>query len=268
MKKGELKVLRAYKFTILVRQNNEFFKLFKIIFNNNKRGGFSIIVSFPYFLKKNGILSKLMFPANTHQVAKLSLEESGSLSSHLVKYSHWEDGKTHFSQEGKVFTSIRNNSVPLNVEAGHIFSIQLQGMEDFEKKPNLIKKNSIKDIEIDYALQNPAEALKFTGWWLTSEGMVQNIKIGGPQMQIRLKNGEYKQGFALMPANPKYNNCFLFLSAEIMSTLDKTTGSVLSFIGGFEKNKKFSEDTSFLSFIYPVSDFESMKNKMPSIDFS
>ncbi|NMB74335.1 MAG: hypothetical protein GYA21_04310 [Myxococcales bacterium] len=51
-----------------------------------------------------------------------------------VKYSHHPDGRAHFSQHGKVKTSIINpDSMRLDdPSGGHLFTLRVQGLFDFE----------------------------------------------------------------------------------------------------------------------------------------
>lgn len=263
-----IKTLKAQKFSVLAKLKGEFYKLFQIIFNKNKANQFSIIVSFPYFKENKGILSKLTHSANSSTPQNLSLQESGSLSSYLVKYSHWEDGNTHFSQDGKVYTTIKNKSIALDKVANHIFTIQLQGLSGFEKKDNLIKKQTKKNTEIDFDIKNQDNmTLKFTGWWFDMNEIDKSTIPGGPELIYRMQENEIKRGLALSPTYPKYPSLFLFLSAELKPLLNKDDKTLLTFIGGFDKTKRIDEDASFLSFIYPTSDFEQLKSQLPSIDY-
>jgi hypothetical protein len=51
-----------------------------------------------------------------------------------VKYSHHPDGRAHFSQHGKVKTSIINPDSMLldDPRGGHLFTLRVQGLDDFE----------------------------------------------------------------------------------------------------------------------------------------
>ncbi len=268
MTKGELKVIRSNEISVLAKTNEQFSELFKIIFYKNSHNKSALFITFPYFNLNNGIVSKLVFPGGKKSVDALSLEETGSLTTHMVKYSHWEDGNTHFSQDGKVYSKIRNLSTPLNEAAGHIFTIQLQGLSGFSKRHDLSKRLSRNKTDIDFTINSTFDALKFSGWWFDTAGMVQNVQLGGPQMQIRLKDGTLKQGFALGPDDPIYPEAFLFLSCEIIPKLNMTDETLLTFIGGFDKTARLEDDATFLSFIYPVTNYEELLKKLPTIDLS
>lgn len=268
IQQGEMIVHRAKKFNILALKENKFFELFKIRFYSNAQNQFAIFVLFPHFSKSKGILSKLVMPANQKKVKRLSLVPSGNLTTHLVKYSHWEDGNTHFSQDNKIVTSVRNLSSPLTSEVGHIFTVQLQGLEGYHIRPNLQKRKDDKITDLDFDIKDENTCLKFTGWWFDSTYITQNMKKGGPVIQIKMPDGTYKRGFAIAPPQEmKYPKYFLFLSGEIIPILSKRQKNLLTFIGGFDKPKPLTEDFHFLSFIYPVWGFNRLLQKLPNIDF-
>ena len=66
------------------------------------------------------------------QERKIPRDEYGDptyrITSHLVKYSHHVDGRAHFSQGGKILTAIKRQSMALDKQYGHIFSLLVQGL--------------------------------------------------------------------------------------------------------------------------------------------
>lgn len=266
--KGELIVHRSKKFNVLANKAGTLYELFKLIFYKNSKNQFAILITFPYLKQGNGILSKLRFPAGKKYIKRLSLVPSGSLTTHLVKYSHWQDGNVHFSQDRKIVTTFKNTSFPLNGDPGHLFSIQLQGLEGFTTRNTAVKRNSQKEIDLDATINKDLEALKFTGWWFNSKKINQNMKKGGPIVQIKMDDSTYKVGFAIAPYPfdilPDH---FLFLSVEKIPLLTKTQKSILSFIGGFDPHNDISKDLNFLALIYPASNFKRLINKIPLIDY-
>src|SRR4051812_32816480 len=88
-----------------------------------------IFVHFPYHPDVEGIVSRVHVPPGgegTH-----SLEPGGAITSHKVKYSHHISGNAHFSQDGKVRTSVRGSAAELSADGGHIFSLDVQGLSSF-----------------------------------------------------------------------------------------------------------------------------------------
>jgi hypothetical protein len=57
-----------------------------------------------------------------------------------VKYAHHRDGEAHFSQTGRVYTHVRKRSVPLNEQIGHLWTIQLQGLNGFRSEFQAVNK--------------------------------------------------------------------------------------------------------------------------------
>jgi cytoplasmic iron level regulating protein YaaA (DUF328/UPF0246 family) len=271
MRKGTLNVLRAEKFNVLVKNKGEYFRVFNLTFHTNKKGQFGIFVSFPYLKNSKGLISRVTFPANKKTAKKISLLPEGKLVTSLVKYSHWEDGNTHFSQTGKSITTLRNLSNPLSNTADHLFTVMIQNLKGYTKRDK--KKSNNREIDIDFDLRDKdMDALKFTGWWYENININQNMETGGPIIQMKMGDGKYKIGFAVStPNNPKYSNFFLFLACEEHPALTKRKGIHLSFIGGFDQKavaNDLTKDMHFLSFIYPAFGYNRLLSKIQNIDFA
>jgi hypothetical protein len=116
--------IRAERVVCAVRAGQLRVKAFQVVFH--KDGSF--FISFPYFRHRTGILSISSIPANGLRESQVNLEHGGKVTSHLVKYSHHVDGRAHFSQDGKVFTAIKRQSISLDNQHGHIFSLLIQGL--------------------------------------------------------------------------------------------------------------------------------------------
>jgi hypothetical protein len=58
----------------------------------------------------------------------VNIECGGKVTSHLVKYSHHPDGRAHFSQDGKILTAIKRQSIALDRQNGHMFTLYIQGL--------------------------------------------------------------------------------------------------------------------------------------------
>lgn len=272
MKKGTLNPIRSKRFNVLVKHKDVSYMLFNLKFHTNSDGKFAMFVNFPYFSNNQGILSKITFPKNRRKVEKMSLVPTGKLASHYVKYSHWEDGNSHFSQDGKVLSIVRNESNPLNATAGHVFTIMLQNIGGFVHQKLYVKKSSQNEVDIDFEFKDVIpDSMKLTGWWIEAKNTNQSLKEGGPQAQIKMSNGEYKTGFILSPPDgSKFNQYFLFLSCEAIDRISKRNGTALTFIGGFQKgiaSNDLSSDLSFLTFIYPAYGYNRLLQRIENIDF-
>lgn len=103
----------------------------------------TIMVHLPYYKHADGLLSIATMPAGNGTPLQVSLEDAGKVTSHRVKYSHHIDGRAHFSQDGKILTKIKKQSVPLATLSGHVFTAQAQGLQDFEPvSPSDTKRKS------------------------------------------------------------------------------------------------------------------------------
>lgn len=72
----------------------------------------------------------------------LSLIDGGKVTSHKVKYSHHPDGRTHFSQDGKIFTKVIKSSASFDEVDGHLFTVQFQDFANVMRQSRLRPINS------------------------------------------------------------------------------------------------------------------------------
>ena len=258
-------------FIVSAKKDGIAYKIFRIRFHYNKKGQASTIVSLPYFEKSQGLLSRATFPANTRKVDKLSLKIGGKTTSHIVKFSHWIDGNTHFSQDGKILTSIRNLSNPLTISIGHIFTVQTQGLAGFKLKEDAKKKNT-KEIDLDVTLEDEIKSIKFTGWWYDSNVVHDSGNHYGNPYIFKKADGAKEIAFALQaPKDSPMSDKILFLSISPMPLLTKEKGSHLLFIGGFDTKEIFNDitkDFHFLAALYPARNYKKLLKEIGTIDLN
>ncbi|EKE13629.1 MAG: hypothetical protein ACD_12C00887G0011 [uncultured bacterium] len=262
---------QSKRFTISVKHKDVFYKVLNLVFYQNKNTNKeSIIISFPYHSNSKGLLSSITFPRNKKTVKKLSFIPGGKVTSHKIKYSYWEDGNTHFSQDGKIYT-FKNKylSDTLDNSIGHIFTIQFKGLKGFKIKED-IKKYTTKEIDLDIDLQNEAEdSIKITGWWY-------NSLVVHPQREEFKKVYILKQdeGFSSLcfpleaPVGSQLSGKILFLCVR-KEFMTKEKGTHLLFIGGFDKkiiSNNINNDLHFLGMLYPARNYNDLKNKIGSVD--
>ncbi len=255
-------------FIVSIINNGISYKVFRIHFHHNSKGEASIILSLPYFDKTKGILSRVTFPANTRKVNKLSMKIGGKTTSNAVKFSHWMDGNSHFSQDGKILTTIRNFSNPLISSVGHLFTIQVQGLKGFKLKKD-IKKKTIKEIDLDVSLKEEIKSIKFTAWWYDASVAHDSDRHFGNPYYFKKDNGVIERAFALQaPQGHPMSDKILFLSISPMPLLSKQKGSHLFFIGGFDPKKVFNDitkDFHFLAALYPARNYKKLLKDIGSI---
>lgn len=230
----------------------------------------SLYVNCPYFRETNGILASGIIPGNGQQNFNVDLKDGGRVSSHLVKYSHHPDGRAHFSQAGKVYTSIKKQSVPLTEHSGHIFTVTVQGVEGMEAARSSDKGVGERRAYLDFP-EESSIAIKFVGRWysvgaLRTDKPLQSV---GPQVPCVLPNEEQRNGVLLASPDPNGHHVLL-LSVEPIRPLTPTGESRMLFFGGFDGSEIMNDvnrDGGFLAFMYPADDLDGLKRTLGSVDF-
>ena len=264
----------AHRFIIIYEVGGIAFKLFQIMFS--KKDG-SLHVNFPYYKHQTGLVTLVRFVGEPDSV---NLGKGGKVTSHRVKYSHHVDGRAHFSQDGRVRSSMRKMAVPLKNLKGQVFTIQLQGLDDFAKWDQKIKSgpNAPTYVRLDGGPERPP-ALKFIGWWHPMSEIVppEPTATVGPivtyQINDKLHGARLATGVLLVPLPESPNQgAALVLTCEMRPQITESGPSILSFMGGFDAPEivnDLSQETSFLSLIYPVPEdkYLNLSERIGSIDF-
>jgi len=264
--------LRVDRCVFTVEVNSKCYKMLQILFGKDG----SLYVNFPYFKHKEGLTSLVTVPANISYPTHVELNPGGKATTHLVKYSHHPDGTAHFSQDGRVRSTVRKKSVPLTEVDDHLFTIKLQGLDGFETvKPNETKNRSTKRKIVNLRFHGiQPQAFKITGWWSSRANLVGKIQIGAtsPIYQCWSRDGKHR-GLGVLLANPsKIDNeeFFLMLSFVPIPKFDKQRSASLNFLGGFDHTEiinDLSKETTFLSFTYPVTEIDELAKNIGTIDF-
>lgn len=235
----------------------------------------SLFVSVPYFRYRTGILAAATIPANGENTSHVDLREGGKVASHLVKYSHHADGRAHFSQDGKVSTVVRRQSIPLDAYRGHIFSVIIQGLEEFKLADDAkdVAAGSSKRTTLTFPFEESPEpdAVKFVGYWydvstLPLGGQMQSSVVG-PNLTALNFEGKPQNGFLI---GSPYGNArhVLYISCQQIPRLSPDA-ALLHFYGGFDA-REIMDDTAreagFLAFLYPASDAEELKKTLGTVD--
>jgi len=255
--------IRAERVVCTIRAGQLRVKAFQIIFH--KDGSF--FISFPYFRHRTGLLSISSIPANGSRESQVNLEYGGKVTSHLVKYSHHVGGRAHFSQDGKIFTAIKRQSIALDKQHGHIFSLLIQGLNALD--PATDELQSTKRAAIEFAMETP-KAIKFVGRWFD----VNTMRFSNPTPTIGPvvpgldpDGNRTDQIFTASPyANARH---VLAISCIPIPTLGPEPEIVL-FYGGFSSPDIMTDpgrEAGFLAFMYPVVEPEKLRERLGSVDF-
>ncbi len=129
VQEGRLRFIAAPKAVVCVSTSLAHYKLCQIVFS--RRDG-SLFVTFPYFKRSEGIVSRVTIPPGSKPPYTMNLTEHGRTTSHLVKFSHHPDGQALFSQDGRVRTEIRRASFPLATTIGQLFDLHAFWLSGFE----------------------------------------------------------------------------------------------------------------------------------------
>ena len=230
----------------------------------------SLFVNFPYCRNRIGLLSSSAIPANGSQETEVNLESGGKIASHLAKYSHHRDGRAHFSQDGKIFTAIKRQSVALDIQSGHIFSLYIQGLnalDQVDESKDLVPspKRALVNFEV-----KPSEAVKIVGRWydVTSLDIHTSEDTVGPAIPTTDGDGVWRNGRLISSPHPNETHVLVLTCHEIGSF--GTPAEVFQFCGGFDPPEIMTDPTKeagFLMFTYPVVGAEELRKRVGSVDY-
>jgi hypothetical protein len=162
-----LSVLRKEKFVVGVEAPSGHFKLFQILCG---RDG-SLFVPFPYYEHSTAQLIEHTLRAG--QVPS-SVNVCGPVTLHHVKYTHHLDGEAHFSQHGKILTKIRKLANPIQGYGGHLFTVRLQGLPDFERVTDRDRRKTDRML-VSLAMPSEPASLKLVAFLYSKSAFVRGI---------------------------------------------------------------------------------------------
>lgn len=245
-----------------------------LAFQINFRPDGSVFVNFPYFRHRSGILAAATIPANGLHTSEINLQKSGKATSHLVKYSHHSDGRVHFSQDGPVFTEIIRQSIPLAQYRGHLFTVIVQGCRGFQTahraKDKAPPTSTRTNLTFAFDSSPNSNAIKFVGYWYDLKDFPLDQarpNTVGPNFTAKTPSGEQHNGFLIgNPAGDGRHVLFLYCyQIPRVSSEDE----ILHFYGGFDSRETMDnvfQEAGFLTFIYPITDFDDLKKTIGTVD--
>jgi hypothetical protein len=191
---------------------------------------------------------------------------------HHVKYTHHLDGETHFSQDGKILTRVRRRADALPVYGGHLFTIQLQGLFDFQQmNDGDLRKAGRKVV----CLRLPSEpaSLKLVAHLYSAAEVVRRTVLQedtGPWIRVIRDQKEYAAVLLAAGDSADATARILSLSFEEIPTVFHDQPSGFCFIGGFDAPKTaydHDQDTSFLVLLSPAGgDLSEIVRQFGSVD--
>jgi hypothetical protein len=261
-----LKVLKSEKFVIAVETPFGQFKLFQIVCQKDG----SILVPFPYYKCSSAQLTERTLKGGLKYPSDLNV--AGPLTTHHVKYTHHMDGEAHFSQDGKILTRVRRRATSLQACRGHLFTVQLQGLTDFEQvKDRDFNKKGRQLVCMRFAAE--PTSLKLVANLYPAAELLQRSVLGedaGPWIRVIRDQKEFGAAILAVVDSTDALGCFLTLSFEEIPAVFANQPSGFCFIGGFDAPEKafdHNEDTSFLVLLSPPgSDSSEMVKQFGSLD--
>lgn len=263
---GNIEAIRSERIVCVVKDVGLRVKAFQIVFGTDR----SLFITFPYFRHRTGILSSSSIPATGTRESQVNLEQGGKVTSHLVKYSHHTDGRAHFSQTGKIITAIKRQSIALDKQHGHMFSLLIQGLSGLDAAhPTKDALTSIERAIVEFAIDTP-EAIKIVGRWFD----VNRVPCSNPAKTIGpLITGVDPDGIqrnAILVASPKADaRNVLAITCEHIPRLGPDP-EMFMFYGGFDPVEILNDtnrEAGFLAFLYPIPDADKLRERLGSVDY-
>jgi hypothetical protein len=201
----------------------------------------SLVIHFPYFKHRTGLLSVVTAPPM--RTAEVSLAPGGKCTSHLVKYTHHVDGEAHFSQDKKVVTLVRRRAVPIHSLRGHIFTVEAQGLNAFDPATRTkdLSDPTSRRANILMGMDNQGhEAIKIVGMVYRSDQL--RIYGDAPDQYgpiIPIKNDDYglMQGVTISNPHDNSDRTLLVLFSRTMPSLNNSGIPIMRFTGGFDPDE-------------------------------
>lgn len=231
----------------------------------------AVFVQVPYFRGSGGLVARFSSRVAAGQTATLRFGELGKTTSHPVKYSHPPDGNAHFSQDGKVLSEVRKESLRLDSDSGHLFELHAFGLAGFtELAPG---KERAGRLYLPFGVKEPVGGVAVVGEWLRRSRLVQLAEQRGeplgPLADIpRRRDGELFRACLIGRPNVKGEQEYLLgLSVTPLAQLPSLSEPVLLFLGGWDRKASPNGATEFLAFTYPCENIEEFARRLGTIDY-
>lgn len=237
-----------------------------------KRG--DIFAQAPYFRPSDGILGAFTVDVNDALGSTIRPNETGITTSRKVKYSHPIDGSAHFSQDGKVFTRVRRQSLRLDAQHGHLFEFHLYGLDAFDTiEPGQEKRARLY---LPFTTTEPVEAVCVSASWVSKDwlrGIAQ--RRGEPIQPVsvlpRKRDGAPYVAYLIgHPYEELQSHSLLAVNLHPVRVPRGLNGSMFIMMGGWDPQHdlvKPGDRMGLLAMSYPCENIEELKGRLGSIDY-
>jgi hypothetical protein len=260
-----LRVLTGDRYVIGVRCGPDLVrKLFQIVPATDG----SLYVSFPYSPFERGRVGILTLPKGPDQWV---LVEDFPLTTHHVKYAHHPRGLAHFSQSGRVKSTVRKFSVPFGEISGHIFTVSFQGIDRYKCVDFSSEGKRHRGI-VAFPFQDN-RAYKFVAR-IYSESELAKMTMGRGSalwLQTVTADGTVAPAitFEIKFRSPEGRR-YLLLSFKTVEKIPPNEEECVLFLGGFDPPAialDRSRDTRALMFLFPENDrSEDLLRRVGTVD--
>jgi hypothetical protein len=233
VKEGQVRLYRAPRAVVVVGSLAARFQILDVMFSKDG----SLMVLFPHLDLAPGIVSHAKIPAVPPFT--VHLEPAGRVTGHVVKYSHHQSGKAHFSLSAKTTSEVGRASIPLSEENVLIFRVHVYFPNGFaEWKAD----KQAKDRVYFPTLFNPnlPTAITIQASWRRKQFLVDRLdrKEGelGPIAKVFDKTeNRLSQLFLLgQPQDSPYPDHVLAIEVVETKPLAAISSPSLIFIGGLD----------------------------------
>lgn len=243
--------LSSSRYVIGVETPGGRYKLFQIICRKDG----SLFVPFPYY--KHASAQLIEGTLKAHESYANGLTVSGPVAMNRVKYAHHLDGEAHFSQDGHVRTVVRKRANSLQNHGGHLFTVQLQGLQDFSKLSDLdLRKRGRIHVSLRY--KREPTSIKIVAHLYSMEQFKARIKVISSNSSAWFRlcvEGKILPAVLLATRQSIFQ--LLTLSFEEIPAVSPKTPSIFTFLGGFDNPAlalDHSRDCTFLMLISPAGE--------------
>ncbi len=243
----------------------------------------SIYFILHYFSKHQGIVSRIELDPAASGRQILDLKKGGRATAQRVKFSHHPSGEALFSLSKRVRSEIRRQSWPLAGSIGHLLQICAFGLEDFRHVGKAICGPSKLYLYFDFGAQEP-DSVVIDIQWRRKTDVLKNVSpadgaltVGPAPRAIERSTGRSTRFYLVgQPKDLPLTDHLLLI--ECYET-DRPTGlsdSALIVMGGWDaheinppgRQRRDFPHSGLLSCMYPVKDFEALKDEIGTIDLA
>ena len=252
--RDESPVPRAERHLLLADLDGALHQLFSITFARN-----GIFVNFPYHPAGPGAACRA--PVEPTGAVAVNLDAVTSTTTHRVKYTHHVDGRTHFSQDGKIYTQIINQARRLHEDIPHMFTLSLQGLERFAPIAKVKPSYTPSRFTLDQYRDHPR--LEITGRWFAQPSEFVDTMTNPVTSEV--DGVQLSNGLALAaPAGSPLADGVLVMNGSLEDSLAVTADSLLLFMGGFSPGLGHGTPGDLVMLTYPdIAD----TTDRPSLDY-